>query len=408
MTGKIVLGCILTGQPIPNLLSVHHYARATKAEGRELQVLLFATNQMEEMKMEQHFKKALTLSHLEDVARSSVCCSLGEGDQLPDSFESAIESGFGTSAGDREMILNITGGTKMITIGAYKAAGALGAKVVYVPEGNPTTLRDLEGNVMIMRAEDIGVGAFVAAYGYEVTSALSECDKWQNLGVAALECLQENKFPILEGENAEEVRAKIRRGEAVPQGFKIRIKSGSMRNAILKAWPEPTTWKFDGEFIVGTQVDKLLGCYLTGGWLEAVLFSALRRRAGEIGVHDVNTSVRLGTKNEFDIVFMRGTTLCTVECKSGSQEHPGASPLADLYKAEAITHPLKALHTKVWYATTAKKIEDESGNVSKELSERANMNKWGLIAPRDLRDLAACTPGSDSELSWLKKHFGSP
>lgn len=420
MPGRITLVCILTGQPIPNLLSVHHVSRQAEKEGRPFELLLCATQEMAREGKAENFKSAMKLSGIQLAADGCREIDLGPGDQRPEVFCRKLTDELNPRK-DAEVVLNITGGTKMITLGAYEAANQTGSTIVYVPEGRSDSLQRLDGKREAMDAKVVGVRAFMAAYGCEVTSALTDVDRWERLGTAASESLADELFPTLqpapsdtqEGRNEgyAQLRKQLRNGGSIPKGARVWVRSASMRNEIERQWPAPQQgWSFIGEFIEGDRIDRELGEYLTGGWLEALLFSALRRRSGEIGVHDVSACVkwrRNQTSNELDIAFMRGTTLCTVECKSGSQSQPGADPLSDLYKAEALLHPLRALHTGVWYATTAPAACDERGQVRQALMERANLNRWTIIPRNELRALAQADPGTPGELAWLRRHFGA-
>ena len=89
------------------------------------------------------------------------------------------------------------------------------------------------------------------------------------------------------------------------------------------------------------KLNKYEAVFLTGGWLEVLVWNLLTRHAEPLGIWDVRLGMEAGrcgdqSGNDFDVAFMHNHGLSMVECKTGPQEHD-ADGGDTLYKVEAVT-----------------------------------------------------------------------
>lgn len=84
---------------------------------------------------------------------------------------------------------------------------------------------------------------------------------------------------------------------------------------------------------------------------------------------------------------MMNQSLCTVECKTGGQEHDPAGKDV-LYKIEAIKSGLRATRVKTYLATTSDNVIDpQNGSIKEPLLRRADIYECKIIAGGKLREL---------------------
>jgi hypothetical protein len=130
---KILL-CLLSGQHVPNLLSVHHFAPD--------QLVLIETPAMRRQAAAENFLRALELGG-QDHRQRCVVQPLESEDCL-ESVGRALREAFGRfPTGD--WIVNLSGGTEPMSIAAYEFFKALQARLVYINAPRPSQLLGLDG-----------------------------------------------------------------------------------------------------------------------------------------------------------------------------------------------------------------------------------------------------------------------
>jgi hypothetical protein len=118
----------------------------------------------------------------------------------------------------------------------------------------------------------------------------------------------------------------------------------------------------------------------------------------------MNQGVRVGKAfpgedNDLDVSFIMNQSLCTVECKTGGQEHDPAGKDV-LYKIEAIKSGLRATRVKTYLATTSDNVIDpQKGGIKEPLLRRADIYECKIIAGGKLRELAELYFLNSSKLS---------
>jgi len=231
----------------------------------------------------------------------------------------------------REVIFNITGGTKVMATAAYLCAQRNGIEVIYVESRDRYLITfpppDDFGQALATGAlassrrhfiEDrfhaIDVPAYVALYGRQVASSIAV----DNLTRAQIEQARSvvrhysTVRPQLARLQQEITRAHSDHSIAWPFRLVLHRLSRQQRAALGEmASHDLVTW----DDTSGTlSCDKEQASFLKGGWLEVFTLYSL---ATSGWCHDVRGNVKLeGMDGEWDIMLTANAKLAIIECKS--------------------------------------------------------------------------------------------
>jgi hypothetical protein len=266
---------------------------------------------------------------------------------------------------EAEWVVNLTGGTKPMSIGAYEFFRDRRARLVYAPIGQPDRLLDLRGGP----AEDCSyrpsIHEFLAGYGFGLRKPIAAVVERESRlrflpQVAFLIAQHCTVRPLLELNSGwddkqsrrwwEEIR---KRGATLGRG-EVAVRDEVVRKEICRAF----NLKAEEEWIIG-RINPEAAEFLTGGWLEVMFWDLLKRHAAALGAWDVHLGLEVrdratSSENDLDVVFMRRHGLCWVECKSGNQVHDREADV--LYKIAAVTRQFRALRARGFLAITSDNV----------------------------------------------------
>jgi hypothetical protein len=392
------LVCIISAQHVPNLLTV----KAIRPD----HLFLIITEKMKDNVP--RFLNALAAGGL-DYSQKFTPIEI----QKEHSFDEIISSLKAEYAKDpdRQWVLNITGGTKPMSIGAYMFARENGLRALYVVESDQSCAIDLSGGVSLsLDRLHVTTPEFLAGYGYEIRNPrkLEQMNRQardlQDLGALLtahyddpdifhfLARLQMMKGPIDDKESKWE-----KEGITLSQADHIFLKNAEVRRKIAQKFGLAE----NGSVITG-HLDRKAVEFLTGKWLEFFVYGLLKplepayvrclQSGLSIGLPDA------GKNNELDISFMTERSLCMVECKTGSQGH---DPDGDqvIYKTEAIKEALGALRVRAFIATTSTNVIDKAGKIKQALANRSQMYGCPIIDGKTLKELAGMYLTGDPALN---------
>lgn len=219
-------------------------------------------------------------------------------------------------------IVNLTGGTKPMSIGADRAAIEAGVRDLLYLEADSGRLRWLWGNrpplTDIVR---IKVSETLRAHGYRADIGRPAPDDWAALAEAMDQALvgktqqawnrlffeAGKRLKAQQGWNTEPV-AVAPQVAGIPAIAELLERAQSLK---LCAWS-------------GTSLTILTAeahQFLAGGWLELLAYRALAARREALGLQDLALNLRAreagGASNEVDVAAMRGRRLLLLECKTG-------------------------------------------------------------------------------------------
>ncbi len=363
--------CLLSDQHVPNLLAIHHY--------RPDHLVLVESTQMHTRKLAEHFLRALQLGGLDYVSRHHVV-PLDAEDSLP-AIRRALQSAYSKYAG-ADWIVNMTGGTKPMSIATYEFFKALGGKLVYTNVVRPARLIDMSTNETEDSSHRLCIKEFLAGYGFESKkpdSRLNEAEAramdWVGSANLLAANASENNVLNVTEEERQQARAK---GIELP-AERFLFPCDNLRKLWLNGAANRKLSKHEGQF-------------LTGGWLEVFVWNLLKTHANALGIWDVRLGVEVARHgaaagNDFDVAFMHDYGLCMVECKTGAQENDPRSDV--LYKVEAVTRQFRALRVRSYLATTATNVLDRENKVKEQIRTRAEIYQCQILTLNEIRTLGA-------------------
>ena len=306
------------------------------------------------------------------------------------------------------LVLNATGGTKLISLGFSNRLGPVG-KVLYCDTGNDRVEYFHPEN----HAPDplppglVTLDQLLRAQGIEKIRADSDDPAWlerarsrRALSEALSRFSPNNVFQIING-IAARAAPKRRAGQDKPFEPLQSIKKplSDKADALFDRIAEHGLWQREGkrQFRLANEEDVLP--YLMGGWLEelaALEMEALCERAGIPSGHwaaglEVRPLDAYGDKtkpfNELDLVVVWRNRLLVIECKTGTQAADANVSMDITNKLEAIRHYLGGPFSSVWLAS-AQQIPPDS-----VAAERCRHFGVDIIKPYELHDLGAFIAG---------------
>jgi hypothetical protein len=404
-----ILVCLVSVQHVPNLRSIQSV--------RPDWLILAVTSGMAG-KDEQLFN-ALAVGGLDYTQKKDII-HLAEGEeQSSEPINKKLHDIFKKYQQD-EWIVNLTGGTKPMSIGAYEFSKNKGLKTLYIAEGNQRQAVDLLSGPCTPLQYDVTTAEFLAGYGFDILNAGSQAQteeqalKWTEL---AAHLAQHNEDADLRGllsrlQHFKEAQIKLDKNEWEKNGLllseedNVFLKNDALRDRIASQFCLTTiSTKFLGK------LEKPATEFLTGKWLEVFVWSLLLPFVGK-GIWDLHLGVLAGKSgpgenNDLDVSFMRNQSLCIVECKTGGQEHdPEANDV--LYKIEAIKSGPKALRVDTYLATTSDNVLDpKKGDIKEKLMRRSKIYGCKIIPGWKIREMADHSLLKDPRLeAEVAKEFG--
>ena len=404
-----ILVCLVSVQHVPNLRSIQSV--------RPEWLILAVTSGMAG-KDEQLFK-ALVVGGLDYTQKKDII-HLAEGEeQSAEPINRKLHDIFKKYPHD-EWIVNLTGGTKPMSIGAYEFSKNKGLKTLYIAEGNQRQAVDLLSGPCTFLQYDVTTAEFLAGYGFDILNAgsLAQTEeralKWTEL---AAHLALHNEDDDLRGllsrlQYFKEAQIKLDKNEWEKNGLllseedNVFLKNDALRDRIASQFCLTTIGtKFLGK------LEKPATEFLTGKWLEVFVWSLLLPFVGK-GIWDLHLGVLAGKSgpgenNDLDVSFMRNQSLCIAECKTGGQEHdPEANDV--LYKIEAIKSGPKALRVDTYLATTSDNVLDpKMGGIREKLLKRSKIYGCKIIPGWKIKEIADLYLSNDPRLeAEVAKEFG--
>jgi hypothetical protein len=216
---------------------------------------------------------------------------------------------------DDEIFVNITGGTKLMSLGVYNYFSRSGAAdIFYIPLGKNEIRQVFPLRKKRVKALDFRINLldYLKAYGVEVKEKsfnsknllLKPEMQTQKLFQSFISPKRIQLFSV-----AEEIRKKEYRGKKIRKSEEK--ESQLFQNALvfLEAGVQ-----FDNDMYITEKETK----YFTGEWFEEYLYpilkNALKKNDDEIGMGV--QLVKGDTPNEYDIIYTHNNSLYVIECKT--------------------------------------------------------------------------------------------
>ena len=343
-----VLVSLISDQTIPNVLFIKEIERMRE----DICLYLFiSTDTME--------KKGKTNSVIQGSHINNSEIKIEVIKVIEDSIEdinSKLEDFAQEKLSDEDIfIVNLTGGTKIMSIGVHNFFKERKSTIYYLPIGKNIyrqifpSLKQRERKLNFR----IALKDYLISYGIDIKSKdINKTLKDKEY----TECLF-RKF--LNNEIDMKVIGELRKWR---NEKRIQLE-GETRSSL-------ETIKFNTEkegFLNKKEIN-----YLTGGWFEEYGYN-LARDYIQLNNDKIGLNVQIthaGTQNEFDVMFVHENILYVIECKT-ALEDDGRNLLNDtLYKLSALKKDF-GLIVRGYLFTLEKNLRDEKGNVKSDYQNRA-------------------------------------
>ncbi len=366
---KTILVSLVSDQTIPNILAIHHF---------KPDALLFLTT----AEMERKNKVSAIAETLHRLGLPYDQTNMSSIEIFEDSIldcQQKLEKWIEDKK-DAKFVINLTGGTKIMSIAAYDYFKDYHSEMLYIPIPNNHYIIPFPKKLPHKPVElelRLGVTQYVTAYGLQVKNEKSlqqhadtaEARKtkttWLANNYAAL-------APTLTWLWAE---LRLHRNKTKCDLNVSRTAQSSMEQEFFAKF----SFSSHGATVTKTLTRSEI-LYFTGGWLEEFCFNELRQQKGNL-IDDIVLGIKLqnqaGSANEFDVMFTRNNALYYVECKSLTQQND--KEVEVLYKIGALQGNF-GLRVKSFLVSTSPHLL-ENGELKDAIKARAEQFNTTVILP---------------------------
>lgn len=296
---KSIIVSLISDQTIPNVIFIRDLPKADA-------YIFITTNKMEKKNIVENIINSCPEGLIENSRKIIV-----EEDSLVD-FKSIV-SGKLESADDYHYYVNITGGTKIMSLGAYNFFTELGdSTIYYLPLGKDhfRQIFPIKKNKTKLVQYKINLKDYLTANGVTVqTKAFS--------GKNSLIRSKEENINLMEAFLGD-LNNPIKKMVEFFRFNKLRDKKKLELTDEIRKEMEPifqAGFNLEIENVISREETN----YLTGDWFEEytyqVIAEALGKSNEEIG-KGIRVTRGLKTSNEFDVMFTHNNALYVIECKT--------------------------------------------------------------------------------------------
>ncbi len=360
--------CLVSEHTIPNILGIFHF--------NPDELLFITTEDMEKKEKVSSILKTLNrLGRKYDERFSKITI---QEDSILDchrKIEKWIEG-----KEDADFIVNLTCGTKVMSIAAYEYFKDYSSKMIYIPipknefispfpkksPGRSTAL-DLRLNVV----------QYLTAYGLDIVNE-AKLNRYRNEASGRRELsnwlvkhyIRIKNFLVWLGGNLRDHRD--------DKEYYLEGQFSGATELEVELMEKLGFSRKDDNISIKLNRSNLR--YLTGGWLEEYCFNEMAELTGK-GIDDVvlNLKLRKG-ENEFDVMFTKDNALYFVECKSLDQETDKKADI--LYKIGALQKEF-GLRINSFLVTTSPHILKD-GQIKFSLRSRAEQFRTKIVPPSEV------------------------
>lgn len=313
--------CMVSGQAVPNLIPV------LATEFRPQKVVLLVTPSMKK-----------TADALEKAMKERACVKVQQ-IALADEYDmQAIKDqvfDLLINIDKDKVALNVTGGTKLMAIGAYNLFHAEGYSSFYFTERDNSVilLDDAEKETLVLQPPKLKIEDYLALHGHPVKKGCSvrrttQCnlpDLWHELIRAAKDCAE----PI---KTINAAIAKSDHNALTVTMPKVDHDQQRHLDFVISLFEEAELLQQKNGKLQFADLESKK--YVGGGWFEDYVFTQVKSITG---IQDVALNIELENQdknihqhNELDVVVLANNALHVIECKTSNLENKDASDI--LYK----------------------------------------------------------------------------
>lgn len=296
--------CIVSEQPVPNL------SAALDSRIRADRLVLFASPEM----AERAGRLAAVASRHDIEVRQVLLRDRLDLAKVAEDVERVLDE----EAGGSEVMLNVTGGQKPMSIAAYEVFLRRGGPAFYVDTDNSLVWLPPQRRERIELETHLTIEDYLQSYGARVERRSSDADPYAPLTAELVRRVSEFAS-VLGVLNA---LADAQRNGRPAQLQDAQMNSQPLR-ALLELWRRHglIEWQKkarDVRFRGPAAID-----YAAGGWLEHHVYGLVEHLRVDLGIAEVARGVQVvfqqrdgEVKNELDVVFLADNHLFLIECKT--------------------------------------------------------------------------------------------
>ncbi len=285
--------------------------------------------------------------------------------------------------GDDEVMVNITGGTKLMALIASDFFKNLGAVIYYVTGCDKKYLKIFpnRGERIYEMRKKLSLKEYLTSYGFEYEETTTYKDF-------------ETAKKIFDFYTKTEHNKLIEIFESVRMW---RGKEMKVKDQILSGFLEDIVYEFQGK------LSKKDTKYLSGDWFEEYVYYKIKEETG-LDNKEIATGINLikeGIPNEIDVIFIKNHKLYIIECKTSVfdkrtikriRERKEVEEVKDcnilpevIYKSDALRNKFGLFaNTSIF---TLDEIKDEKGIPAENVKphfDRAELSRIRIVSKQDL------------------------
>lgn len=303
-----------------------------------------------------------------------------------ETIKGLIEESWEKNNGNLEGILvNITCGTKLMSIAAISAAQSCGVRSIYVsiaqnqkvkafilPPKNDSGTKDILPKIeeISLSLPEKYIEKYLMAHGCELTQKNSKWNDLTDKEIAFVDLALTNSQGVIKNEQSlgklnwiltsqDPNNRKNRRGlgwAEGPQKFLFNKDmflnkenwpefEGFLRELDNIGWIKLNDQEYPREFIIQTEEDFN---FIHGRWLEKYIAEFIRKMDPEVQPYNLEVRINNGeNQNEIDVAFVKGQQLFAIEVKSANLIGEGGGEKQNiLHKLEAVSQQIGGINSK--------------------------------------------------------------
>lgn len=295
-----------------------------------------------------------------------------------------------------EVVLNATGGTKLMSLGFVEVFRGIAERILYTDTAHRRIefLPDERGEVAdpLVMTDVLDVPQYLAAQGFRYRRARTDDPaRLERLAVRKATCkhlgrnladprfqswigmmnaLADNALERISGSDDERLAAPEQGLRDPPRGVWARALSELARAGLID-------WRAGEDRLRFADAEAAL--FLRGGWLEEYAWHIVRDAGAfdaRLGVDGVWANTE-ASSNELDVLACHFNQLLVIECKTLRYRESNDSEI--VYKLDSLSNDLRGLFGETWLLSTREPTD--------VLIERARQSRFRIVGPADLAPL---------------------
>ncbi len=362
--------------------------------GRPQRIFLVVTTEMARRRADQRLRRQLRQLD----AELTTCSDCPDADfARTQAFAHQVAEQVINAGADAEIVLNATGGTKLMSIAFVEAFRGIASRILYTDTAHRRieylpAAHDARAPAPTAMTDVLDVPGYLRAQGFQFRGAASDAADWQasaearkaackflgkHIGdpqlqqfVGALNGLADKALERLPDRQAERLAAPVQSFSYAPRGRWAEAMAVLTQAGVAD-------WTPGSEYLRFRDVEAAQ--FARGGWLEAYAYHVVR----DVGVHDTRLGVtgvwdnEQAMANEFDVLACHLNQLLFIECKTLRLHDQNDNDIA--YKLDSLGEDARGLFGRTWLLSAREPTDT--------LIARARRARIRLVPPAELQRL---------------------